>query len=156
MVACTRVLGWFCLAPCTILGNTLRLLLPMSLATSSIGSRIVEVVIHSNISKAISLGKRKGSASPAPSCSSTASSQATEEADDSDYDDSEEDEAHVDVWGSETELRGVHPSGSHTPSERPYRCTYQNCMKSYMKPSRLAEHQRSHTGEVCLFLIMFQ
>ncbi|KAH0829212.1 hypothetical protein J3R83DRAFT_2773 [Lanmaoa asiatica] len=29
-----------------------------------------------------------------------------------------------------------------------YPCTYSECTKSYSKPSRLAEHQRSHTGEV--------
>ncbi|KAF9228347.1 hypothetical protein BS17DRAFT_773538 [Gyrodon lividus] len=28
-----------------------------------------------------------------------------------------------------------------------YQCTYSGCVKSYSKPSRLAEHSRSHTGE---------
>lgn len=30
-----------------------------------------------------------------------------------------------------------------------YRCTLDGCIKSYRKPSRLEEHERSHTGEVC-------
>ncbi|PPQ89706.1 hypothetical protein CVT25_014107 [Psilocybe cyanescens] len=28
-----------------------------------------------------------------------------------------------------------------------YRCTYQGCEKAYSKPSRLEEHERSHTGQ---------
>ncbi|KIJ45349.1 hypothetical protein M422DRAFT_166865 [Sphaerobolus stellatus SS14] len=39
------------------------------------------------------------------------------------------------------------PSGSTTPKPRPHICTHPGCGKSYLKPSRLAEHQRSHTGE---------
>lgn len=31
---------------------------------------------------------------------------------------------------------------------RPYVCTHSGCEKSYRKPSRLQEHERSHTGEV--------
>ena len=34
------------------------------------------------------------------------------------------------------------------PVKRPYQCTYPGCSKAYTKPSRLQEHQRSHTGEV--------
>lgn len=121
----------------------------MSLARSSIGSCVAEVVINSSISSAIVLGKRKAFASPAPSSSSTASTEAAEEAeDDSDYNDGEEDEDHSDTGEVETEAGRVDPHGSQIPGERPHRCTYQNCMKSYMKPSRLIEHQRSHTGEV--------
>ena len=33
-------------------------------------------------------------------------------------------------------------------TKRLYSCTYDGCKKSYPKPSRLAEHERSHTGEV--------
>jgi len=33
-----------------------------------------------------------------------------------------------------------------------YRCTQHGCEKSYSKPSRLEEHERSHTGQVNLFL----
>ena len=29
-----------------------------------------------------------------------------------------------------------------------YKCTYSACEKFYSKPSRLAEHERSHTGQV--------
>lgn len=29
-----------------------------------------------------------------------------------------------------------------------YQCTHEGCDKAYSKPSRLAEHERSHTGEV--------
>jgi general transcription factor IIIA len=32
--------------------------------------------------------------------------------------------------------------------KRPYACTYSGCNKAYSKPSRLKEHERSHTGEV--------
>ena len=29
-----------------------------------------------------------------------------------------------------------------------YSCSYEGCSKTYSKPSRLAEHERSHTGDV--------
>ena len=32
--------------------------------------------------------------------------------------------------------------------ERAYRCAFEGCDKAYTKPSRLAEHARSHTGHV--------
>nr|XP_031860367.1 uncharacterized protein CI109_004255 [Kwoniella shandongensis]KAA5527439.1 hypothetical protein CI109_004255 [Kwoniella shandongensis] len=40
-------------------------------------------------------------------------------------------------------------SSSAFPSrtERKYKCTYEGCDKAYTKPSRLAEHELSHTGE---------
>ena len=31
---------------------------------------------------------------------------------------------------------------------RIYKCTFKGCDKSYAKPSRLDEHERSHTGHV--------
>ncbi|CCA73359.1 related to PZF1-TFIIIA (transcription initiation factor) [Serendipita indica DSM 11827] len=34
-----------------------------------------------------------------------------------------------------------------TSKKKPYKCTFKDCNKSYSKPSRLQEHQRSHTGE---------
>lgn len=38
-------------------------------------------------------------------------------------------------------------------TKKKYRCTYQGCTKAYTKPTRLQEHERSHTGEVsCLFI----
>ena len=32
--------------------------------------------------------------------------------------------------------------------QRPYACSFEGCGKTYKKPSRLAEHERSHTGVV--------
>ena len=32
--------------------------------------------------------------------------------------------------------------------QRIYKCTFEGCDKSYAKPSRLEEHERSHTGHV--------
>ncbi|KAH6914256.1 transcription factor iiia [Coprinopsis sp. MPI-PUGE-AT-0042] len=33
------------------------------------------------------------------------------------------------------------------PTKRRYKCTYEGCDKAYTKPSRLEEHERTHTGE---------
>ena len=42
-------------------------------------------------------------------------------------------------------------SRSATPAaDRKYKCQWDGCDKAYTKPSRLAEHELSHTGEVCL------
>ncbi|TCD66374.1 Strongly-conserved Zn-finger binding protein (TFIIIA) [Steccherinum ochraceum] len=34
-----------------------------------------------------------------------------------------------------------------TPAKKRYKCSYEGCRKAYSKPSRLAEHERSHTGD---------
>ncbi|KAK8853452.1 hypothetical protein IAR55_004159 [Kwoniella newhampshirensis] len=39
------------------------------------------------------------------------------------------------------------PSTLPSRSERKYKCTFEGCDKAYFKPSRLAEHELSHTGE---------
>lgn len=36
-----------------------------------------------------------------------------------------------------------------TDIRKRYHCIHDGCDKAYSKPSRLAEHERSHTGEVC-------
>ena len=35
-------------------------------------------------------------------------------------------------------------------AKKKYHCTFSGCEKLYSKPCRLEEHERSHTGEVCL------
>jgi len=37
-------------------------------------------------------------------------------------------------------------------TKKHYHCTYEGCDKAYSKPSRLEEHERSHTGDVSLLL----
>jgi uncharacterized Zn-finger protein len=40
-------------------------------------------------------------------------------------------------------------------TKRRYQCTHSGCDKAYTKPSRLAEHERTHTGEVRSRLIVY-
>jgi len=42
-----------------------------------------------------------------------------------------------------------------TNTQKRYHCTHEGCDKAYSKPSRLVEHERSHTGEVCHHKIIF-
>ena len=43
-------------------------------------------------------------------------------------------------------------NGSLVPNTKKcYRCSYKSCEKAYTKPSRLEEHERSHTGHVSFF-----
>jgi hypothetical protein len=41
------------------------------------------------------------------------------------------------------------PSRPPSRTERRFKCTFEGCDKAYTKPSRLAEHELTHTGEVC-------
>jgi len=60
---------------------------------------------------------------------------------------------------SDSELSGPQASSSKIPpiiingqlvagTKKRYRCTFDGCGKGYSKPSRLEEHERSHTGQV--------
>jgi hypothetical protein len=48
---------------------------------------------------------------------------------------------------SESEAAPLKPKISSTAQARKYKCNYTECNKSYTKPARLREHERSHTGE---------
>lgn len=37
--------------------------------------------------------------------------------------------------------------------EKPYKCTYDGCNLSFLRPSRLKRHIRFHTGEVMIVCI---
>ena len=37
-------------------------------------------------------------------------------------------------------------------TKKRYHCAYEGCDKAYSKPSRLEEHERSHTGDVSLLI----
>lgn len=46
-------------------------------------------------------------------------------------------------------------NGSLIPNiKKRYKCLHPGCQKSYAKPSRLEEHERSHTGIVCAALLL--
>ena len=40
-------------------------------------------------------------------------------------------------------------------AKKKYHCTFPGCEKSYSKPCRLEEHERSHTGEVGFLFYIF-
>jgi hypothetical protein len=46
----------------------------------------------------------------------------------------------------ETPVPSKPSSGS---AKKKYNCTFEGCEKAFTKPTRLEEHKRSHTGEVC-------
>jgi general transcription factor IIIA len=53
-----------------------------------------------------------------------------------------------DYAGSESDAAAATSAQRVVIDKRPYLCTHPGCSKAYSKPSRLAEHERSHTGEV--------
>lgn len=103
-------------------------------------SRIVEVVLNSTLSKAKILQNESRLSQ---------SSSSSDEEDVSNYADSEENEESSIEDDEQDSVPGSAPltprSGS---SKMRYCCTYPSCKKVYTKPCRLAEHFRSHTGEV--------
>ena len=66
----------------------------------------------------------------------------------SDYQDSEsQSDADSDI-GDATPLTAAQTPRTPRPSDlKLHHCTYEGCTKSFTRPVRLAEHQRSHTGE---------
>jgi hypothetical protein len=102
---------------------------------------------------------------PGTASSISASSQTSDEELDSDgdsisdYDNSSESDAseqnELPVPSSSATKTSARPSRRTTAERatslkmkpRPYACTHSGCEKSYRKPSRLQEHERSHTGE---------
>ncbi len=43
--------------------------------------------------------------------------------------------------------------GNEKPVNKRYKCTYEGCSVAFGKPSRLVQHERIHSGEVCSFNI---
>ncbi|KAI0639277.1 hypothetical protein C8Q77DRAFT_1080385 [Trametes polyzona] len=91
----------------------------------------------SSIATTVTLGKRKHRSSlvihlssPSPSCDN-----------DPTYTESEYDP------GQQSDAPPPAPRARTPKKEKRYTCSYEGCTKSYTKPSRLAEHERSHTGE---------
>ena len=41
------------------------------------------------------------------------------------------------------------------PISKRYKCTYQGCSAAFGKPSRLVQHERVHSGDVCICNILF-
>ncbi len=53
--------------------------------------------------------------------------------------------------GQASDTGAVTHGYSASSAKKRYACTYEGCTRAYAKPSRLAEHERSHTGDVRLF-----
>ncbi|TBU49645.1 hypothetical protein BD309DRAFT_909197 [Dichomitus squalens] len=90
----------------------------------------------SSLSATVILGKRKRRdslvihlPSPAPSC---------------EYDPAYTESEYEPSQASDHPTKG--PSREEVKAKRDYVCTFEGCTKAYTKPSRLAEHERSHTG----------
>ncbi|KAI0030681.1 hypothetical protein K488DRAFT_53720 [Vararia minispora EC-137] len=97
------------------------------------------------------LGKRKTRGRPSYVLSLVSTSE-SEHLSASDYeppaDASEHEPSGEDATPSDPELepKPAPKSKSSTPRPKRYACPYPNCPKAYSKPTRLAEHERSHTG----------
>lgn len=56
-------------------------------------------------------------------------------------------ESEYDTDAQKEDLSSAERAPSRKPRERRYRCSHEGCTKAYTKPCRLAEHERSHTGD---------
>ena len=62
---------------------------------------------------------------------------------------SEDDEQELDDTSGSSSSRSPSSKGPHSqPRTKNHACSYDGCTKAYVKPSRLKEHERSHTGQV--------
>ncbi|KAI1797759.1 hypothetical protein LXA43DRAFT_877089 [Ganoderma leucocontextum] len=95
--------------------------------------------ISSSSTIIVTLGKRKRRDSLVIHLSSPAPST------DNDPTYTESEHEHEPRHGSE--LQATAPRSRSPKSKRYYACTFEGCTKTYMKPSRLTEHERSHTGD---------
>ena len=103
--------------------------------------------------------KRKRSSPSSPRLQDTASDTTPLDSDQDDgssdstafegYDEEEFDELHPAKRRRLSESQTAPSKSKFTVSTkvRKYKCNYTNCNKSYTKPARLREHERSHTGE---------
>jgi hypothetical protein len=109
--------------------------------------------------RAVVLGKRKALGSPvrrtipylSPSPRPSFDSDSGSEEDNGDDDASSEYDSEATEELDESPARPSSSLSSRRVSEsrlKKYECSYEGCEKKYIKPSRLAEHERSHTGDV--------
>lgn len=54
-----------------------------------------------------------------------------------------------------TEAKQRRSSLCSTSSNKVYACSHKDCGMEFNKPSRLVQHMRIHTGEVCFFNLLF-
>lgn len=60
-------------------------------------------------------------------------------------------ESHIE----KTEIKERRSSLCSTSSNKVYACSHEDCGMEFNKPSRLAQHMRIHTGEVCIFYLYY-